>query len=652
MPKNILLASVTAVALLSTQARADLASGRAAVEQGDYARALEELRPLAASDKEAAYQLADMYRHGWGIAESWATAAGWYKKAAMQGHAAAQFEYGQVLEFGRGVVRSRKDAYDWYRKAANQGHAQAMTQVGRYHLYGIHRRANFLEARRWLNKAAEAGDAEAQALIDEILRKNALILDIPGTANPTEEAAKRVLGEVKDLLAPLLGNHKDSHITLGHSPTVMSAEDGHVVVLPMVEIAAADQASIRFGNIRLSFTPDGDDYSVRMTLPPRAGLVAPDKTVVGHISLGRQEVAGRWSTALHTLTDYRAELGDIEVTITDSPFGLVIGAITGERSFKPSRAGHYDVVEKIHWRDMRLAHEADGKRMTASLGSLDYMLQYLDMDVVAVGRVAERFGIDWRTGVSIRDVALDELPDTFPPMLRDMLVTVQAKDFTVEGGAGKRLGGFGEMEFSVGGANLNEALSALSLTYAHQKLSLDGPAAAAAPNDMRVNVTANRLPLANWAAAMLAPLHQGMRLANGGNAMEAAVAAPMALLATQGAKAMNAALGTAKAELRINEVSLKGDGYEIAMAGQFRPSRAGLSGALDVRIVGADRLAQALRDAEADLHGLSPADLLPPRHFAVKDKQGAEFYRLALLADGSVTVNGKPLAAAQSPKRP
>lgn len=666
MSKKTLLITVTVAALLSVPAFADLQAGRAALERGDYAGALEELRPLARSDKEAAFHLATMYRNGWGTQESWASAAQWYKAAADRGHAQAQFEYAAALEFGRGVVRNRKEAYDWYLKAAQQDHLPSMTQVGRYHLYGIHRAANFLEARRWLNKAAEAGDAEAQVLIDEILRKNALIIDIPGTANPTEEAAQRVLNEVKDLVGPLLADDVVSRVKLGGAPTVMNADGGHVVVLPLVEIVTIDGATIRFGNVKIAFSPDGDDYSVTVKLPARAGLVARDKTVIGNVNFGRSEIVGRWSTDLHMLTDYRAELSDIRVTSAKNSTTMTVGGISGGRTFTPLSPGHFDVVERIRTRDVQFDHAVNDTAQTIKLASFDYVLQYLDMDVEAVSRVADRFGVDWRTGVTRRRIDLDELPTVFPPMLRDMLITVQARDLSVTQAGGKRLGGLRQLEFSLGGANLEEALSALTLTYAHDDLTVDGPGAGEAPREMRVNLTASRMPLSQMAGISMTSLRDGIRLgqqradrlARSGNyraAVRASMATPLMMLTTQGADALNAALKSAGSELRINEVSVQADDYQFAIAGRIRPSQAGITGTLDIRIAGKDELAKAMRDGQVDIDGINPMDLLPSHGLAVReqseDGRVMDLYRFAFLPDGAITINGRPMGSEAKNRR-
>ena len=45
----------------------------------------------------------------------------WYKKAAKQGFAKAQYNLGIMYQNGQGVDVNYKKAFEWYEKAAEQG---------------------------------------------------------------------------------------------------------------------------------------------------------------------------------------------------------------------------------------------------------------------------------------------------------------------------------------------------------------------------------------------------------------------------------------------------------------------------------------------------------------------------------------------------
>ncbi|MBQ9771958.1 MAG: sel1 repeat family protein, partial [Lentisphaeria bacterium] len=49
----------------------------------------------------------------------------WYRKAAEQGNALAQYNLGVCYENGEGVQKDLVQAVFWFRKAADQGYAQA-----------------------------------------------------------------------------------------------------------------------------------------------------------------------------------------------------------------------------------------------------------------------------------------------------------------------------------------------------------------------------------------------------------------------------------------------------------------------------------------------------------------------------------------------
>jgi len=84
-------------------------------------------------------------------------AAKWYRKAAEQGDAYAQYELAQRYEKGRGVTQDFSKAVKWLRKAAEQGHLSAQSSLGEYYVKGEGVTKNYNLALKWLRKAAERG---------------------------------------------------------------------------------------------------------------------------------------------------------------------------------------------------------------------------------------------------------------------------------------------------------------------------------------------------------------------------------------------------------------------------------------------------------------------------------------------------------------
>jgi TPR repeat protein len=54
----------------------------------------------------------------------------WYRLAADQGDADAQFNLGVMYDTGRGVPQDDAEAERWYRLAADQGDANAQSNLG------------------------------------------------------------------------------------------------------------------------------------------------------------------------------------------------------------------------------------------------------------------------------------------------------------------------------------------------------------------------------------------------------------------------------------------------------------------------------------------------------------------------------------------
>jgi TPR repeat protein len=70
-----------------------------------------------------------MYDKGEGVAKDDAEAARWYRKAAEQGYAKAQFNLGFMYANGEGVAKNFVLAHMWWNLARAQGHEKASELV-------------------------------------------------------------------------------------------------------------------------------------------------------------------------------------------------------------------------------------------------------------------------------------------------------------------------------------------------------------------------------------------------------------------------------------------------------------------------------------------------------------------------------------------
>jgi TPR repeat protein len=72
-----------------------------------------------------------------GVAQDYAWALYWYRKAAEQGDATAQGGLGAMYSSGQGVARDDAEAIRWFRKAAEQGDGTAQLSLGVKHQQGF-----------------------------------------------------------------------------------------------------------------------------------------------------------------------------------------------------------------------------------------------------------------------------------------------------------------------------------------------------------------------------------------------------------------------------------------------------------------------------------------------------------------------------------
>ena len=84
-------------------------------------------------------------------------AAKWYRKAADQGIARAQFNLGLMYRKGLGVIKDATEAAWWYRKAADQGDATAQLSLGYMYGKGLGVPKDNILAHMWFNIAATKG---------------------------------------------------------------------------------------------------------------------------------------------------------------------------------------------------------------------------------------------------------------------------------------------------------------------------------------------------------------------------------------------------------------------------------------------------------------------------------------------------------------
>ncbi len=122
-------------------------------------------------DPHAQFELGWVYANGIGVGTNTSEAAKWYRKAAEQGLADAQFNLGHLMFLTGQGMKQKGDgsltvdiigAESWFRKAAEQGHGDAQTELGLIKLFF---RKDYADAEKWLRKGAAQNHAGAEYLL-------------------------------------------------------------------------------------------------------------------------------------------------------------------------------------------------------------------------------------------------------------------------------------------------------------------------------------------------------------------------------------------------------------------------------------------------------------------------------------------------------
>jgi hypothetical protein len=97
----------------------------------------------------------------------------WFRFWALahEGHAAAQFNLGQLYREGHGVPADLGLARYWYEEAAAQGHAYAQYNLGIMYERGDGTPADLVEARAWYGRAAAQDVPAARAALERLERR-------------------------------------------------------------------------------------------------------------------------------------------------------------------------------------------------------------------------------------------------------------------------------------------------------------------------------------------------------------------------------------------------------------------------------------------------------------------------------------------------
>ena len=138
----------------------ELASGVAAFEAKEFARAMQLLLPLAEhGEPQAQYRVAVMAQVGLGMVKNCASAVKWMRAAAGQDFALAQHGLGFMYFQGECTKADPVEAAKWFRLAADQGLAGSQAMLATMYEKGVGVARDAAEAAKWRARAEKDAGA-------------------------------------------------------------------------------------------------------------------------------------------------------------------------------------------------------------------------------------------------------------------------------------------------------------------------------------------------------------------------------------------------------------------------------------------------------------------------------------------------------------
>ena len=158
----------------------DFRTGHDAYKRGDYAQAMEILRPHAERGHAGAqFLLGAMYAEGRGVSSDSSEAVKWFRLSAERGLVQAEYALGIMYFTGAGGSRDYAKAEKWLLRAAEKGHTRAQYSLGFLLFFGNtmalwldssphEARKNPVRGYAWMSIAAESGLDRAIDVKDRI----------------------------------------------------------------------------------------------------------------------------------------------------------------------------------------------------------------------------------------------------------------------------------------------------------------------------------------------------------------------------------------------------------------------------------------------------------------------------------------------------
>ncbi len=163
----ILLLGIAASAWAAYFFLGGLAEDEEMVIRREFSESVQEIEARAsAGDAEIQTQMGLLYLNAHELVRDPVVAATWLERAARQGEAIAQYQFGRLLEKGIGVHQDFAEAARWYGRAATiGGNRDAKYALGTLYSRGLGVENDPAKALQWYREAADGGQPVAQFLI-------------------------------------------------------------------------------------------------------------------------------------------------------------------------------------------------------------------------------------------------------------------------------------------------------------------------------------------------------------------------------------------------------------------------------------------------------------------------------------------------------
>jgi TPR repeat protein len=160
--RKILALAILAFSTIAASA-GPFEDGANAYQRGDYSRAINSWRGLAATNATIQNNYGVMYMDGKGVSRNYQTAVTWFSRSAANGSSLGQNNLGGMYRDGRGVSRDYAKAITFFQASAVQGNPAAQVNLGLMLMNAQGVRQDLVHAYMWFDLAAAAGVQQAAA---------------------------------------------------------------------------------------------------------------------------------------------------------------------------------------------------------------------------------------------------------------------------------------------------------------------------------------------------------------------------------------------------------------------------------------------------------------------------------------------------------